>query len=306
MELDVLVVGSVNADVVVSVPVLPTPGRTVTGGTLERHGGGKGGNQAVAAARLGARVGLIAAVGDDPIGAEAVTELEREGVDVSRIARAASTPTGVALIVVDASGENQIAVASGANQALDATMVAEALDGIDLVPDGVCLLGFEVRDEAIEVAAAWASTRGHRIIVDPAPARPLSEVLITHGPILKPNAGEALQLSGESSPDAAAVSLGRLTGSPVVVTMGERGVVLAEGQLVETIPAFEATAVDTTGAGDTFSGALAVGLSESRPFAEAVQRAQAAAAISTRAVGARTGMPTRAELDDFLAGADAG
>jgi ribokinase len=249
---------------------------------------------------------LIAAVGDDPTGAEAVTELEREGVDVSRIARAAGTPTGVALIVVDASGENQIAVASGANQALSATMVREALDGIDLVPDGVCLLGFEVRDEAIEVAAAWASTHGHRVIVDPAPARPLSDALVAHRPILKPNAGEAAQLSAESSPDAAAVALARMTGSPVVVTMGERGVLLAEGQFVEAIPAFDATAVDTTGAGDTFSGALAVGLAESRPFVEAVRRAQAAAAISTRAVGARTGMPTRAELGDFLAAADPG
>ena len=306
MELDVVVVGSVNADIIVTVPVLPTPGATVTGGVLERHGGGKGANQAVAAARLGARVGLIAAVGDDPTGAEAIAELAGEGVDVSAIARAGETPTGVALIVVDASGENQIAVASGANQSLDATMVVDALDRVDLAPDGVCLLGFEVRDEAIEIAAEWASARGRRVIVDPAPARPVSAALIAQGPILKPNAGESQQLSGERTAHAAAVALLRLTGSPVVVTMGERGVVLADGRSVETMPAFEASAVDTTGAGDTFSGALAVGLSESRPLVQAVRAAQAAAAISTRAVGARTGMPTRAELDAFLAATDGG
>jgi ribokinase len=299
-------VGSVNADVIVSVPVLPTPGATVTGGILERHGGGKGANQAVAAARLGARVGLVAAVGDDPAGAEAVAELAGESVDVSAIARATETATGVAMIVVDASGENQIAVASGANQSLDAAMVVDALDRIDLATDGVCLLGFEVRDEAIEIAAEWASGRGRRVIVDPAPARRISAALIAQGPILKPNAGEAEQLSGEASPHAAAVALHRLTGSPVVVTMGEHGVVLADGRSVEAMPAFEASPVDTTGAGDTFSGALAVGLAESRPLVQAVRGAQAAAAISTRAVGARTGMPTRAELDAFLAATDDG
>jgi ribokinase len=301
VELDVLVVGSVNVDVIARVPVLPAPGTTVTGGTLERHGGGKGANQAVAAARLGARVGLIAAVGDDPDGAEAVAELRREGIDVSGIAMLENTATGVALIVVDDGGENQIAVASGANQELDAATVTGALDGIELTSGGVCLVGFEVSDAAIEVAAQWASAGGHRVLIVPAPARRLTEALIACTPILTPNAGEAAALSDERSPGAAAAALSRRTTSPVAVTLGKSGVVVADGDRVESIPAYETTAVDTTGAGDTFSGALAVGLSESRPFGEAVQRAQAAAALSTRTVGARTGMPTSVELEAFLA-----
>jgi ribokinase len=301
VELDVLVVGSVNVDVIARVPVLPAPGTTVTGGTLERHGGGKGANQAVAAARLGARVGLIAAVGDDPDGAEAVADLRRERIDVSGIAMLENTATGVALIVVDDGGENQIAVASGANQELDAATVAAALDRIELTPGGVCLVGFEVSDAAIEVAAQWASAGGHRVLIVPAPARRLTEALIACAPILTPNAGEAAELSDESSPRAAAVALSRRTTSPVAVTLGKSGVVVADGDLVEAIPAYETTPMDTTGAGDTFSGALAVGLAESRPFIEAVQRAQAAAALSTRTVGARTGMPTSVELEVFLA-----
>lgn len=306
MELDVLVVGSVNVDVIVRVPVLPAPGTTVIGGRLERHGGGKGANQAVAAARLGARVGLIAAVGDDPDGAEAVAELRREGIDVSGIATLENTATGVALIVVDDRGENQIAVASGANEELNAAMVAGALDGIELAPGGVCLVGFEVSDAAIEVAAHWASAGGHRVLIVPAPARRLSETLIACAPILTPNAGEAAELSEERSPRVAAVALSRRTTNPVAVTLGEDGVVVADGDRVESIPAYETTVKDTTGAGDTFSGALAVGLSESRPFTEAVQRAQAAAALSTRTVGARTGMPTSVEVKTLLAGQSSG
>lgn len=306
MDLDVLVVGSVNVDIVVRVPALPAPGTTVTGGALERHGGGKGANQAVAAARLGARVGVIAAVGDDPDGDEAVATLRREGIDVSGIATRENTATGVALIVVDDQGENQIAVASGANRELDAAMVTAALGGTELAPSGVCLVGFEVSDAAIEVAAHWASAGGHRVLIVPAPARRLSETLIACAPILTPNAGEAAELSEERSPRVAAVALSRRTTNPVAVTLGEDGVVVADGDRVESIPAYETTVKDTTGAGDTFSGALAVGLSESRPFTEAVQRAQAAAALSTRTVGARTGMPTSVEVKTLLAGQSSG
>jgi ribokinase len=242
VEFDVLVVGSVNVDLVVTVPVLPSAGTTITGGTFERHHGGKGANQAVAAARLGARVGLIAAVGDDPAGSEAISELRQEGVDPSGIARLEDTATGVALIVVDDRGENQIAVASGANEDLDAGVVAAALDRIELTSEGVCLLGFEVGDAAIEVAAKWAFARGNGVLVDPAPARGLAPALVSCMPILTPNAGEAAELSGEVSPRAAAAVLSRRTTSPVAVTLGEHGVVIADGELVESIPAYETAA----------------------------------------------------------------
>lgn len=301
VELDVIVVGSVNVDLVVSVTTLPSPGVTVTGGRFERHGGGKSANQAVAAARLGVRVGLIAAVGDDAAGADAIAEFRSEGIDVSGITRLVDTSTGVALIVVDDRGENQIAVASAANQELDAAMVASALEGVVLAPEGVCLVGFEVSDAAIEEAARWAFRGGHRVIIDPAPARPLSDVLIACEPILTPNAGEAEAIVGEGSPDDAAIEITRSTSSPVVVTMGERGVVVVDDDTVKAFAPFEAQVVDTTGAGDTFSGALAANLSESRTFTEAVKRSQAAAALSTQASGARTGMPTTDELDAFLA-----
>lgn len=302
VELDVIVVGSVNVDLVVQVATLPSPGVTVTGGTFERHGGGKSANQAVAAARLGVRVGLIAAVGDDTVGADAIAELHGEGIDVSGVTRLGGVSTGVALIVVDDRGENQIAVASAANNELDADMVASALDSIVLAPDGVCLLGFEVNDAAIEMAAQWAFRSGNRVIIDPAPARHLSDVLTCCEPILTPNAGEAKALIGESSPERAAVELTRSTSSPVVVTLGSRGVVVADRDIVKAFDPYGAQVVDTTGAGDTFSGALAANLSQSTSFTEAVRRSQAAAALSTRAAGARSAMPTNDEVDVFLAG----
>jgi ribokinase len=301
VELDVVVVGSVNVDLVVCVATLPSPGVTVTGGTFERHGGGKSANQAVAAARLGVRVGLIAAVGNDTAGDDAIVELRCEGVDVSGVMRLGDTSTGVALIVVDDRGENQIAVASGANQELSTEVVASALDGFVLAPDGVCLLGFEVSDGAIETAAQWASRTGHRVIIDPAPARSLSDVLMACEPVLTPNAGEAKAMNSQPSPERAAIELARSTSSPVVVTLGELGALVADGEKAEVFPPYAAEAVDTTGAGDTFSGALAASLSESRSFDEAVKRSQAAAALSTQAPGAREGMPTKAELESFLA-----
>ncbi len=299
-QLDVLVVGSVNIDMVVSVSDLPAPGTTVTGGTFDRHGGGKGANQAVAAARLGARVGLIAAVGDGTAGAEAVAELAREGVDVSHVVLLVDAETGVALIVVDDRGENQIAVASGANSRLDAGMVESALDSIELTEDGICLIGYEVGDDAIEAAAGWASSRGHRIVLDPAPARPMSATLTAFSPIVTPNAGEAAVLSGEGDPARAVAVLARMTSSPALVTLGSDGVVVADRDSIHRIPAFAAAVVDTTGAGDAFSGALAVGLSESRPLMEAVERGQAAAALSTQRKGARNGMPSGSAVDEFI------
>jgi len=181
---DVIVVGSVNADLVVRAPRLPGPGETVTGGTFARHGGGKGANQAVAAARLGARTALVAAVGGDDFGAEALRGLAAEGVDVDGVARLADVATGVALIVVDERAENQIAVASGANAALDGAFVAAALERLE---GGVVLLSLEVGD-----AALLAGARGARLaVLNPAPAREVPAALLDAGPLLTPNAGEA-------------------------------------------------------------------------------------------------------------------
>jgi ribokinase len=279
----VTVIGSVNADLVVAVARLPAAGETVTGGTFARHGGGKGANQAVAAARLGARVRLIAAVGDDDLGADAVAELEAEGVDVSAVARREGVATGVALITVDAAGENQIAVASGANATLDGEAVRAALAGGE--PPDVVLLGHEVPEEAVVAGAGAAGVA----ILNPAPARRIPDAVLDGGPLLTPNAAEARELGG-------AEALAARTRAPVVVTLGGDGVLLLDGGASRRFPAPAVEAVDTTGAGDAFNGALAAELAAGRDVEGAVRTAVAAAALSTRARGARAGMPAREEL----------
>jgi ribokinase len=286
----VVVVGSINADLVVSVPSLPGPGETVTGGRFARHGGGKGANQAVAAARLGADVALVGAVGDDEMGSAALAELAAEGIDVSAVARLAGEATGVALIMVDAAGENTIAVASGANARVDAA--GGALGG----PAGVVLLGHEVPETAVLAGARAARDAGWLPVLNPAPARPLPDALLALAPVLTPNASEACALAGEADPEAAAVALARSTGAPVLVTLGARGALLIDGERREPIPAPSVEAVDTTGAGDALNGALAAELAGGAALADAARVAVAAASLSTRRAGARAGMPRRDEL----------
>jgi len=288
-EARVIVVGSINADLVVRAKRLPAPGETVTGGRFSRHGGGKGANQAVAAARLGARVAMVGAVGDDDLGAEALALLAGEGVDVDAVARSAA-PTGVALIAVDAAGENQIAVASGANAELDADAVDRA---VRAAGPGAVLLGHEVPEAAVLAGARAA--RGP-VVLNPAPARPVPDELAALGPLLTPNAGEACELTGEREPEAAARALAARTGAPVLVTLGERGVLVLDGGAAERLAAPRVDAVDTTGAGDAFNGALATALAEGRDLRAAAAFAVAAAALSTRAAGAREGMPRREEV----------
>jgi ribokinase len=289
-EAAVVVVGSVNADLVVSVRQLPRAGETVTGGTFARHGGGKGANQAVAAARLGAQVAFVGAVGADDLGEEALRELAREGVDVSAAARLDGVATGVAVIVVDERGENQIAVASGANAALTGEMVDAALALSDA---GVVLLGHEVPEAAVVAGARAASAAGWTAILNPAPARPLPDGL--DGVLLTPNADEARALTGEDDTETAARALGAHTAAPVLVTLGAHGALLLDDTL-ERLPAPAVDVVDTTGAGDTVNGALAAELAAGRPLRDAVRFALAAAASSTRAAGARAGMPRRDEV----------
>ena len=288
---DVVVVGSVNADLVVRAARLPGPGETVTGGTFARHGGGKGANQAVAAARLGARTALVAAVGDDDYGAEALRGLAAEGVDVDAVARLDDVATGVALIVVDDRAENQIAVASGANAVLGGGFVAAALARLEA---GVVLLSLEVGDEALVAGAEGARLA----VLNPAPAREVPAALFAAGPVLTPNAGEARDLTGEEDARAAARALRERTGAPVVVTLGADGALLADGRGKPVrIPAPRIEAVDTTGAGDCLNGALAAELARGVALEDAVAFAVRAAALSTLRRGAREGMPTRAAVD---------
>jgi ribokinase len=282
----ILVAGSINVDLVAHVERLPAPGETVAGGWLERTGGGKGANQAVAAARAGAAVALVGAVGDDDLGAVALAELRAEGVDVSAVLRLPGVPTGVALIAVDRDGNNQIAVASGANHAIEPAMVGQAL--ADLSAGAGCVLAsFELTDAIVLAAAQAARAAGSTLVVSPAPARPLPRELCDAHPILVPNQHEAAELSGAEDPEDAARRLSSLTGAPVVVTLGARGALVVDGDGATLLPAPAVRAVDTTGAGDAFTGVLARGLGSGDDLRTAAARAVAAAARSVTVAGAR-------------------
>lgn len=283
----VVVVGSINVDLVVVGERLPAAGETVAGGTFASYGGGKSANQAVAAARLGAAVTFVGAVGRDAMGDEAIEALRAEGIDVAAMTRV-DAPTGVALIVVDAAGENQIAVASGANAELE-------VGSLDLSGDGVVLLGHEVGEEVVIAAARAAEAAGWRVILNPAPARELPAAPVY---VLTPNASEAEQLTGQPDPEAAARALSASTGAAVLITLGADGALLLEpGGEPERLPATTVDVVDTTGAGDTVNGALAAELAAGRPLREAATFALRAAALSTTKPGARGGMPTRAQVE---------
>jgi ribokinase len=298
----VVIVGSVNVDLLVAAERLPGRGETVLGRRLERYGGGKGANAAVAAARLGAKARLVAAVGDDDLGREALAELRQEGVDLEGVSKVSDEATGAALIVVDGSGDNQIAVGAGANATLAPDRVRRALEGA-LDRAGSLLVSLEVPHEAVRAAVDAGRERGVPVVVDPAPARASALELAAFGPIFTPNAGEARELTGEADKRRAAAALTRRTGAPVIVTDGSEGALLLEesGAELLTLPAPSGVAaVDTTGAGDTFSGALATRMAAGDGLRAAAGFAVAAGACAIRARGARSGMPTEAEVHAIL------
>jgi len=296
----ILVAGSINVDLVAHVERLPAPGETVAGGRLERSGGGKGANQAVAAARAGGAVALVGAVGDDDLGAQALEELRAEGVDVGAVLRLAGVPTGVALIAVDRDGDNQIAVASGANHAIEPAMVEPALAELS-AGAGCVLASFELTDPIVLAAARAARAAGGALLVSPAPARRLPDELCDARPILVPNEREAYELAaaggaaaarphsraGGDDAEAAGRRLAELTGAPVVVTLGARGALVVDGDGAHALPAPAVRAVDTTGAGDVFTGVLANGLAAGDDLRGAAARAVEAAARSVTVAGAR-------------------
>jgi ribokinase len=292
----VLVVGSINVDLVVATAMLPGRGETVVGGSFAQHQGGKGANQAVAAARMGAAVTFVGAVGDDEFGRASLNDLKGEGIDVTRVAVLNGDSTGIALIVVDLHGQNQIAVASGANGKLTGAFVERALAGGAQLPagPGAYLANLEIRDDAVVAGARYARERGMTVIVNPAPARALNSELIALQPILIPNEVEVEAMTGERDPTEAGRLLAGRTGAPVIVTLGQRGVVIISKEGVRQIPPPYVEVVDTTGAGDAFAGALAAELASGADLFDAARVAVRAASLSTTTRGARTGMPTRA------------
>lgn len=288
----VLVVGSINEDLVVSADRLPRPGETVTGGVFRRFGGGKGANQAVAAATIGADVVFIGAVGDDELGIDAIDRLSDRGLDVRGVARVDSTATGVAIIVVDRRGENQIAVASGANAALDRELVERALSRRPLNPGGAMLTNLEVGDEAVLAAAEAATESSLTLILNPAPARPIPNALWALGPILTPNESEAEALTGCSDPARAADALIGKTGVAVIVTLGQSGALVVDDAGARRYSAIDVEPIDATGAGDVFNGVLAARLAAGDALDEAVRWAIAGSGLAVTERGARKSIAT--------------
>lgn len=290
----IAVLGSTNMDLVAYVEKAPQRGETVTGRAFRTIPGGKGANQAIAAARAGATVSMIGAVGNDPYGAQLRSTLEHSGVDTDHL-RTVEGPSGTAHIVVDDEGGNAIVVIPAANGTVD--HLAPGDESLIASADAL-LLQLEIPLKAVVAGAEAARAHGVRTILTPAPAQPLPPELLAVTDLLLPNEYEATTLTGRSDPIAAARAL--LDQVPaVVVTLGAAGSLYAarDGADPLAVPAPSVTAVDSTGAGDTFAGTLAVALSEERPIREALHWAAAAAALSVQRPGASASMPYRSEID---------
>ena len=303
----VIVVGSVNIDLVVTSERLPGPGETVTGGRFAQHHGGKGGNQAVAAARLGASTVFVGAVGDDAFGRQARAALQAEGIDLAELRTLAVEATGVALILVDAAGENSIAVASGANAALTPDHVRASFATLAPGVGDVVVVGHEIPTESAHEALVLGRAAGATTILNPAPATGLTPATLAVADVVTPNEGELTILDGAAGP-AAGVSgaVGRLlaagSGAAYLVSLGSAGALLATAAGTTAVAALPVQVVDTVGAGDTLNGALAAGLAAGLALDDAARRAVAAASLAVTREGAREGMPSAAELEVALAG----
>jgi ribokinase len=300
----ILVVGSINVDIVALVERLPTPGETVTGGTLLINHGGKGANQAVAARRLGADVRFIGCVGDDTFGSDLQQGMAAEGISVDGLATIAGINSGTGVIVVDAAGRNQIAVASGANMRLTVDWIARFDAAIAWAQIVICQL--EVPLDTVLWTLHTARQHGAITILNPAPAQPLPPELWPLVDYVTPNEIEAahlssLALSGPSDADHVARALLALGPRVVILTLGEHGAFIATPDRMAHVPAFPVTAVDTTAAGDAFNGALAVTLSEGHSLDLAVRFANAAAGLACTQRGAQNSLPIRAQVDALVA-----
>lgn len=298
----ITVVGSLNMDLVIKAPRLPETGETVLGGTFATFPGGKGANQAVAAARLGAAVTMVGRVGADAFGRQLRDGLVGEGIDASNVRVDENAATGVALITVDRTGRNTIVVASGANMQVRAADVAQEV----ITSSQVVLLQLELPLEVVRHAAQVAHAAGCRVILDPAPApsSPLPEDLYQHLSVINPNEVEARALTGiaithESDARRATEHLLDQGCRAVVIKLGDRGAYVATDGAHAAIPAIAVDAVDTTAAGDAFAGGMAVALAEGKGLAGAVRFANVVAAISVTRMGAQPSMPRRAEVDEF-------
>ncbi len=303
---NIVVIGSSNTDMVVKTSHLPAGGETVLGGDFFMNPGGKGANQAVAAARYGNRVVFVAKTGDDMFGATVREGMKQDGIITDYVFVDKQHPSGVALITIDSAAENCIVVASGANMHLNETDIDAAADEIRHAD--VVLMQLECPVATVEYAAHMAAEAGVKVILNPAPAptEPLSEELMKNLFLITPNRSEASRISGINVTDMESAhrairAIYAMGPKNVIITLGSEGSLIYDGSMIMRVDACKVEAVDTTAAGDTYSGVLASVIAEGKSLIEAVREANVAAAISVTRMGAQPAAPTRAEINEFKA-----
>lgn len=300
---NLVVLGSINADHILNLESFPRPGETVTGSQYQVAFGGKGANQAVAAGRSGANIAFIACTGDDATGERVRKQLASDNIDVEPVTVVAGESTGVALIFVNGEGENVIGIHAGANAALSTTLVAEQQQRIARAD--ALLMQLESPLESVQAAAEIAHRNNTTVVLNPAPARALSDDLLALVDIITPNETEAEKLTGvrvsndDEAARAAQVLHDKGIGT-VIITLGSRGVWASQQGNGQRVPGFKVQAIDTIAAGDTFNGALMTALLEGEALPDALRFAHAAAAIAVTRKGAQPSVPWRKEIDDFL------
>ena len=300
MARPIYVIGSSNTDMVVKTEKLPMPGETVIGGTFFMNPGGKGANQAVAAARLGGRVTFIARVGSDLFGSQALQQFQTENIDTRFVTQDPEYPSGVALIGVDRQGENTIIVAPGSNRQLNVKDVANAFESI--AEKSIILIQLEIPQETVEFAILSGKKKNCDVILNPAPVQPVDNSALRNLSIITPNETEAEMLTGIritdlNTAEQAARQLHQAGVPNVIITLGSKGAFVSTGSNGKLVAAPKVTAVDTTAGGDCFNGALAVALAEGMKIEEAVGFACQAASLSVARMGAQSSMPYRKEVN---------
>ncbi|TAH53425.1 MAG: ribokinase [Chloroflexota bacterium] len=304
--MSIIVVGSLNMDLIVRTPRIPAPGETILGHTFSTAPGGKGANQAVAAAKLGAPVKLIGRVGADDFGKQLRSQLNAVGVDAQFVFEDAQAASGVALISVDDQGQNSIIVAPGANGRVTRQDVDSAREAIRAAR--VVIAQLEIPLDSVTYALRVAHNAGALTILNPAPARQLSSELLQNVDVIIPNETEAALLTGLpvhdfDSATQAAHALQQMGARTVIITLGEKGALwLNENAVAQQVTPFQVQVVDTTAAGDAFVGALGVALAREQDWETSLRTASAAGALAATKLGAQPSLPTRAELEEFLAG----
>ena len=299
----IIVIGNSNTDMVIKTEKLPAPGETILGGKFLMNPGGKGANQSVAASRLGGKVTFISKRGNDLFGNQAVGLLMREGVDIKYIVKDPDLPSGVALITVDSTGENSIVVAPGSN----GNLLKEDIPSVifDTGKFEILLLQLEIPIDTVEYSAVTASEHGIKVILNPAPARKLSDNLLKHTWLITPNETEAETITGViitdiPSAERAAELIQERGVKNVIITLGEAGAYIKSENYTGLIPGIKVKPVDTTAAGDVFNGALAVAISEGSDLKDAVIFANKAASISVTRMGAQASAPYRNEINSQI------